>query len=112
MQAGKICEPAGFENSLCSYENRPEPGDGRVFAWEQKCLCRKEIPIMVAFVDQDLCTGCEVCPDICPSIFFMTANGKATAVQKEIPADLEDCCSRAKNECPTQAISIGSSING
>jgi len=61
---------------------------------------------MKAFVDKDLCSGCELCPDICEEIFSMDDDGLAIAQDIEIPDELLDDAKEAEESCPTEAIII------
>lgn len=61
---------------------------------------------MKAFVDKDLCIGCSVCQEECPSIFHMEDDGKAAAIEGDIPKEDMDEANSAKNACPTEAITI------
>ncbi len=60
---------------------------------------------MKAAVDADVCTGCGLCPDICPEVFEMDDN-TAAVIAAEIPAEAEDSCREAMESCPVEAISI------
>jgi ferredoxin len=61
---------------------------------------------MKGFVDKDTCIGCGLCPSICPEIFEMDDDGKAKALDKEIPADNVDSAKDAERECPVDAIKV------
>ena len=54
-------------------------------------------------VDQDLCTGDQVCVTIAPDVFEINEEGLAYVVDPE-GAD-EDTIQRAIDQCPSQAIS-------
>jgi ferredoxin len=60
---------------------------------------------MKAFVDEDLCTGCELCTQTCPDVFEMEDDVAKVTVD-EIPADTEDCAKQAAEECPVEAIKV------
>jgi len=56
-------------------------------------------------VDQEACCGCGPCEEICPQVFEIT--GEVARVKVDVvPAELEDACRDAMENCPTQAISI------
>ena len=61
---------------------------------------------MKAVVDQELCTGCGVCVDICPAVFEVVGP-TARAKTDEVAADDEDDCREAAESCPVEAIVIG-----
>jgi ferredoxin len=62
---------------------------------------------MRAFVDQETCIGCGLCPSICPEIFFMDDAGeKAHAITDEVSADDEDSAQEARDNCPVDAIDL------
>ncbi len=60
---------------------------------------------MKATVDQDLCVGCGLCPELCPEVFRMDGD-KAVAKVDEVPAEAEDACRDAAEQCPAEAIKI------
>lgn len=60
---------------------------------------------MRANVDTDTCTGCELCTQTCPEIFFMKGD-VAEAKAGVVPSNCEDSCRQAADECPVEAISI------
>jgi len=57
-------------------------------------------------VDADTCVGCAACEDICPEVFEMTDEDKATVKFDPVPAELEDGCREAAEQCPVDAISV------
>jgi ferredoxin len=60
---------------------------------------------MKAIVDEDLCTGCELCTQTCPDVFEMK-DDLAVVIAAEIPADAAECAKQAAEECPVEAIKI------
>jgi ferredoxin len=65
---------------------------------------------MKAIVDQDTCTGCELCIETCPEVFEMqndTAVAKVDVVPPEAEApEAEETCREAAEDCPVEAITI------
>lgn len=60
---------------------------------------------MKAHVDPEMCTGCGLCPDICPAVFEMDGQ-VARAKIDPVPAEEEDSCREAADSCPVEAIFI------
>ncbi|MBO1225414.1 MAG: ferredoxin [Candidatus Scalindua sediminis] len=60
---------------------------------------------MKAIVNQDECTGCELCVQTCPEVFEMQ-DDLAVVKANEVPADAEETCRQAVEECPVECISI------
>ncbi len=56
-------------------------------------------------VDEDNCTGCELCVESCPDVFEMSGD-VATVKGDEVPADLEESARQAAEECPVEAIEV------
>ncbi|HBH49557.1 MAG TPA: ferredoxin [Bacteroidales bacterium] len=54
-----------------------------------------ELPV----VDQELCTGCGACVDVCPTEAIIIEDGKAIIIG-------DDCtnCRACESECPVEAI--------
>jgi len=60
---------------------------------------------MRAWIDEDTCTGCGLCADICPAVFEM--DGEIARVKlSEIPEDDEESAEEAADSCPVEAINI------
>jgi len=60
---------------------------------------------MKAVVDQETCTGCELCVEICPEVFSMDGD-VAKATEGDIPGDAEESAQDAADQCPVEAISV------
>ena len=60
---------------------------------------------MRATIDEDACTGCGLCVDICPEVFSV-GDDVAEVIVDEIPEDAEDAARQAADECPEEAITI------
>jgi ferredoxin len=56
-------------------------------------------------VDPELCTGDEICTQVCPEIFEMHGD-KAVAKIDEVPENLKDGAKEAADSCPSEAIVI------
>ena len=61
---------------------------------------------MKAIVDPDLCTGCEDCVEGCPAVFVMNDEGLAEVKVPVVPADAEEACRTAADDCPAAAIEL------
>jgi ferredoxin len=56
-------------------------------------------------VDEDSCTGCGLCVDVCPELFEMEGD-IARAKVSEVPEGQEDCAEEAAESCPVEAIDL------
>lgn len=56
-------------------------------------------------IDKEMCSGDEICVDICPEIFEMK-DDVAVAKSEDVPADVQVKCREAAEECPSEAIII------
>lgn len=61
---------------------------------------------MRATVDADECTGCGLCVSTCPEVFDMNDDDIAIVIATPVPADAQDTCQEAADDCPTEAISV------
>jgi ferredoxin len=61
---------------------------------------RKEVELMPAKVDEDTCTACGACAEVCPA--------DAITVEDSAKVDPELCteCGACVEECPLEAISL------
>ena len=60
---------------------------------------------MRAKVNEDFCTGCGPCEQLCPEVFKII--NKISKVQVvAIPPEAEERCYQAMIECPVEAISL------
>ena len=58
-------------------------------------------------VDEDLCTGCELCVNSCPDIFRMEDDvAVAYANNDPVPEEMEECAQEASDMCPVDAIPV------
>jgi len=60
---------------------------------------------MRVWVDEDVCTGCGICVDKCPSIFELE-DGVAFAATGVVPISEEGRVDDAADECPVEAIVV------
>ena len=61
---------------------------------------------MRAYVDKDNCVACKQCVSVCPSVYFMDNDGKATAINDNIPENEKNKATRGRDECPVSAINL------
>jgi ferredoxin len=60
---------------------------------------------MKAIVDEDICCGCGPCEEICPQVFEIV-DGIAKVKTAIVPKDAEKAAVQAKENCPTEAITL------
>ncbi len=53
----------------------------------------------------DTCSGCGLCEQTCPEVFVLEGD-KAIVKGDAVPADAEETCKQAAEECPDEAIII------
>lgn len=56
---------------------------------------------MTPKIDEELCTGCGNCEEVCPDVFELGDDDIAHVIG---PCNDEDCCREAAEECPVEAI--------
>lgn len=54
-------------------------------------------------IDKEICIGCGLCQSICPEVFSVGEDEKATA-KEIIPKAAEDSAKEAMESCPVAAI--------
>lgn len=60
---------------------------------------------MKAKVNQEDCTGCGLCVEICPEVFQME-DDKAKVKVDSVAQENAENCKKAASECPVEVISI------
>ncbi len=60
---------------------------------------------MKAIVNEETCTGCGLCEQVCPEVFELVA-GIAKVKVDMVPGEYENTCQEAADSCPVEAISI------
>ena len=61
---------------------------------------------MKVVVDKDLCEANEVCVRLCPEVFRLGEDDRATILLDPIPEDLRPAVQNAVSLCPRQALSL------
>lgn len=61
---------------------------------------------MKARIDREACSGDGICSELCPEVFEMDDEDKATVIGEEVPAEAEDSCREAADSCPESCIEI------
>lgn len=56
-------------------------------------------------IDKELCSGDEICVEICPEVFQME-DDVAVCKMEEVPEGARESCREAADECPSEAIII------
>lgn len=62
---------------------------------------------MKATVDEKECVGCGLCEETCPAVFRLEGS-VAKVIAAPVPADDEESCRRAAEDCPVTAIHMES----
>jgi ferredoxin len=61
---------------------------------------------MKAIVDEGICASCGVCVEVCPEVFEMNDDDIAVVLVDPVPAEHEDACRDAADQCPCDAIAV------
>jgi len=56
-------------------------------------------------INQDECTGDQICVDLCPEVFEMEGD-VAKVIVEEVPPELDDAVREAVESCPAECIKI------
>jgi len=59
---------------------------------------------MKFYVEPDLCIACGACISLCSEVYDWDDDGKAKAIEGDVPAEVEDSATEAMEACPTEAI--------
>lgn len=60
---------------------------------------------MTALVNPQVCIGCTLCVQLCPSVFKMNED-KSVAYKELVPEESHDCSRQAAEQCPVRAITV------
>ncbi len=61
---------------------------------------------MKIHVNPDICNGTGLCADSCPEVFELNDESVAMVKMNEVPAEFQQGCKEAADNCPMVAISI------
>jgi ferredoxin len=60
---------------------------------------------MKPHIDHELCTGCQLCSDICPDVFKMGEDDLAHVIDENPPEELHELVQECIESCPASCIS-------
>jgi ferredoxin len=61
---------------------------------------------MEVIVDEEACTGCGNCEEICPAVFHVDEEIEKSQVMDPDACEYVGCCEAAEENCPEDAITI------
>jgi ferredoxin len=61
---------------------------------------------MKVHVDANVCSGSGLCIETCPGVFELSDDGISKVKVERVPAELQQVCREAADNCPSEAISI------
>ena len=59
---------------------------------------------MQVYVDPDLCIACGACISLAEKVYDWDDDGKAKAIEGDVPGDQEEAAIEGLEGCPTEAI--------
>ena len=59
---------------------------------------------MKAFIDKTGCISCGLCASICPVVFAMDDDGRATAILTDVPEGSMERAKEAEEACPASVV--------
>lgn len=66
-------------------------------------------------IDRENCISCGACAQVCPDVFMMDDDGKASVTEKyrkggpavgDVPEEMTDCANSAAEGCPVNVIKV------
>lgn len=61
---------------------------------------------MKPIVNEDKCTGCGNCSDLCPAVFRIDVKTGKSVVYDPEGCEYMECCEAAEENCPEEAITL------
>lgn len=105
----KPVDIAALRNVLSAYRVSTEEGDvesghsGSAVATVVNAFARTGLAPLQASISEELCNGCGMCEQLCPSMFELV-DGSAGLKTHKVPRENEDMSFDAMEECPMGAI--------